>query len=210
MTGFAFDLGEWFSDNAPQVRQNFSRYFAGGPGDQFTGRWFEKFAAMGDPNLFEPSDVVAVEALSVKVPPESAARLIIAETERFSSLLRSVPNEVDLWEVGLEVIDAGAAASEMHALLDDLQGVGWVTAGKLLAAKRPRLIPILDKEVEGLLKPPRGRFWAAMHEHLSDADRRKAISDVCSTAPDGVSLLRCIDVALWMYATQTRLQSPSV
>ena len=72
--GFAFDLGEWFSNNQTQVRRNLDRYFSGKARDQFSGRWFEKFAAMGDPVRFEPSDVLAVEALSVKVPPNRRRR----------------------------------------------------------------------------------------------------------------------------------------
>ena len=44
--GFAFDLGEWFSDNQTRVRGNLNRYFVGKAGDKFSGRWFEKFAAM--------------------------------------------------------------------------------------------------------------------------------------------------------------------
>jgi Family of unknown function (DUF6308) len=71
------------------------------------------------------------------------------------------------------------------------------------------LIPILNKEVKGLLNPPRGTFWTIMYEQLLDDGRRQAIGDVCKAAPDRVSLLRRIDVALWMHATQGRCQSPS-
>ena len=74
----------------------------------------------------------------------------------------------------------------------------------------PRLIPILDKEVKGLLDPPRGGFWTGMHEQLSNEARRRTVAEVCEGAPDGVSLLRRIDVALWMHATQHRAQSSSV
>jgi hypothetical protein len=55
--GFAFDLGEWFSANATEVQKNLNRYFEGKDNDQFTGRRFEVFAAMGDPVRFELSDV---------------------------------------------------------------------------------------------------------------------------------------------------------
>lgn len=206
MTGFAFDLAEWFSANKSQIRHNLIRYFKGDPHDRFTGRWFERFAAMGDPDQFEPSDVLAVGALSVKVPPESAARLVIAEADRFNSLLRLLPNDLDLWEVDRVLIDGGSAAAELHAALDGLYGIGSVTAGKLLAAKRPRLIPILDKEVKGLLKPPKSGFWVAMYDQLVDSERRRIITEVCEAAPEGVSLLRRIDVALWMHATRVRSQ----
>ncbi|MCV6976835.1 hypothetical protein H7J11_20420 [Mycobacterium bourgelatii] len=75
-----------------------------------------------------------------------------------------------------------------------------MVAGKLLAAKRPKLLPILDNEVNNFLKPPKGLFWVTMHDELSDPSRREAIADVCQAAPAHVSLLRRIDVALWRAA----------
>jgi hypothetical protein len=41
-----------------------------------------------------------------------------------------------------------------------------------------------------------------VYDQLSDEGRRQKIAKVCSTAPAEVSLLRRIDVALWMYATR--------
>jgi hypothetical protein len=200
--GFSFDLGEWFSDNHTQVQEDLHRYFDAKPGDKFTGRLFEKFAAMGDPNRFEPSDVLAVEALSVKVPSESAAKLLIAEAGRFNDLLERIPLDRDLWEVDKSVVDVNSDANNLHRALDDLWKVGWVTAGKLMAAKRPRLIPILDEEVWGVLKPAKGKFWVTMYDQLADESQRRTITDVCDCAPADVSLLRRIDVSLWMHASR--------
>jgi hypothetical protein len=202
--GFAFDLGEWFDDNQTQVRKYLNRYFGGKAGDSFSGRWFEKFAAMGDPNRFEPSDVLAVEGLSVEVPTESAARLVVTDADRFNDLLAQIPRDIDLWDVDTSVVEPGSSADSLHAALVGLRGVGWVTAGKLLAAKRPRLIPILDREVKDLLRSPKGKFWVTMRDQLSDESRRRTITDVCDCAPDSVSLLRRIDVALWMHATRKK------
>lgn len=200
---FAHDLGDWFSDNRKKVRQYLQRYFDGGPRDQFTGRWFESFAEMGDPNRFGPSDVVAVEALSVEVRSESAAKLIITEADHFNGLLAQLDHNHDLWELPRKVVEPGSAAHELHAALSGklLKKVGPVTAGKLMAAKRPRLIPILDKEVARLLKPPKRRFWVTMYDQLADPARRQIIAEVTATAPAHVSLLRRIDVSLWMAAT---------
>jgi hypothetical protein len=192
---FAIHLGEWFSANQIQVRKNLDRYFGGRARDEFSGRWFEKFAAMGDPNRFEPSDILAVEALSVDVRTESAAKLVLTEADRFSDLLAQIPLGVDLWEVDRSVVGSGSVAHKLHAAVDGLRGVGWVTAGKLMAAKRPRLIAILD-EVKSVLKPPKGRFWVTLHDELSDDSRRQQIADVCDCAPDSVacsagSMSRC-------------------
>ena len=54
---------------------------------------------MGDPNRFVATDVLAVEALSVGVPPNSAARLLDTEAEDFNLLLRQIPPDKEMWEV---------------------------------------------------------------------------------------------------------------
>jgi hypothetical protein len=193
---FAFDLADWFETNAEQIATDFDRYFT-----SFTGRWFEHFAAVGEPNRFGASDLVAVETLSVQVPPEAAAKLLVTEPDRFNAFLRRIPGSVDIWDGSQETLQDGPAA-ELHTLLRTLPGVDWVIAGKLLAAKRPRLIPILDNKVKDLLQPPTSRFWISMWDELSDESRRVTVAQVCADAPADVSLLRRIDVALWMAATQ--------
>ncbi len=193
---FVVDLADWFEANAKQIVEDYDRYFT-----SFTGRWFEHFGSVGDPNRFDASDLVAVETLSVQVPTEAAAKLLVTEPDRFNELLRQIPLSVDIWDASRETLQDGPAA-ELHTLLRTLPGVDWVIAGKLLAAKRPRLIPILDNKVKDLLQPPTSRFWISMWDELSDESRRVTVAQVCADAPADVSLLRRIDVALWMAATQ--------
>jgi hypothetical protein len=76
-----------------------------------------------DPNRFEASDVLAVEALSVEVPPEAAAIMLINESERFNSLLRQIPRDEDLWEMRRLAVDAGSPADDLHTALRTLPGV---------------------------------------------------------------------------------------
>lgn len=93
---FAIDLGDWCQEHAGQIGADLGRYFTG-----FNGRHFERFSAMGsaDANRFAATDILAVEALSVTVPPNSAAKLIDTEADDRNSLLRQIPTDKDLWEV---------------------------------------------------------------------------------------------------------------
>ena len=84
-----------------------SRWLLRGGKERFTGRWFDEFAAIGDPNRFEASDVLAVEALVV-VPPEAASALLITDTERFNILLRRIPREENLWKFGASTSTSAA------------------------------------------------------------------------------------------------------
>jgi len=103
------------------------------------------------------------------VPPEATARLLITEPDRFNSILSDIPWANDIWQVRRYDVDDTRKVSDLHQLLrDELRGFDWVTAGKLLAPKRPRLIPILDKEVQSFLAPQVGRFWVSMYDQLAD------------------------------------------
>lgn len=196
------DLEAWFEADADRIRHNLNRYFAGAEGDLFTGRWFEHWRTLSDPNRFEAADLLAVEALSVQVPPEAAADLVSDAGERFHDLLDEIPIDVPLWEVPAAMIEAGSPADRLHREVDEQPGIGWVTAGKLLAAKRPHLLPVYDQSVKELLNPNGGPFWEPMRDLLVNQDIRKVIEATCSIAPPNVTLLRRIDVALWMHATQ--------
>lgn len=200
MPEFAVDLSKWFEAERDSVQRDLVRYFSGRPGDPFTGRWFDRYAALSDPSRFTAADVIAVEALSVQVPPEAAAAILLDESERFNRLLTKIPSDVDLWNASDDIIGTASPASALHAELDQLVGIGTVTAGKLLAAKRPRLVPVYDDRVRVFLSPPKGRFWITLRDTLANADARRAIDQVCAVPviPDGVGLLRRIDVAIWM------------
>ena len=78
-------------------------------------------------------------------------------------------------------------------------GIGWVTAGKVLARKRPHLIPVLDDVVMTNLHLPTTGAWKMLHDALADEQRRRSIDNLL---PDQLSLfvptLRILDVAVWM------------
>lgn len=192
---FAIDLADWCQEHADQIKADFDRYFT-----DLNGRHFELFSAMGDPNRFTATDILAVEALSVKVPPNSAAKLLDTEAEDFNELLRGIPADQDLWETDPSDLGDGSPALTLYHRLKGLYGVGPVTATKLLASKRPRLMPVIDSLVSKVLQPPGGKFWLPLRNQLADEERRNKITEVVARAPANVTLLRRIDVAVWVYA----------
>jgi Family of unknown function (DUF6308) len=78
-------------------------------------------------------------------------------------------------------------------------GIQWVTAGKLLARKRPRLIPVYDDVVRLALGAP-GSYWTSLWEAFRDGDRlRIPLEEIRSAADvEWMSLLRVLDVVIWM------------
>ncbi|MFA5565294.1 MAG: DUF6308 family protein [Acidimicrobiia bacterium] len=183
-----------------------SEYFGSGKESRspFTGALFERFGGGGDApgrrHSFDPADLVAVTLLGVEVPGRAALRILDEDAAVLNGFLQGIPDDVDLWEAAEDVIASGSEADKLWHHLVDLPGVGWVTAGKLLARKRPRLIPVYDQVVKDALMPPGKGFWAALHAELQNQQLVERLKEIRAAAGlDGrISLLRVLDVAVWM------------
>lgn len=189
----------------PVAASNVRAYFAeAGPGHStYTGRLFEQFGGGGDregcANAFTADDLIAVESLSVQVPPEAAYALLHGSVgEELGRLLSQVPTDVDLGSPEAHThLGEGSAADRAWASLKALPGIGWVTGGKLLARKRPRLLPVYDNVVRCVLGEPKG-IWLALDGVLADSEVQKQLAALRPVAPERVSALRVVDVAVWM------------
>lgn len=76
-----------------------------------------------------------------------------------------------------------------------------MTAGKVFARKRPHLIPVYDRVVACALGRP-DNFWVALHDalvsdNLALNSRLAELLTLAEIDPD-VSILRCLDVIIWM------------
>ncbi|MDP9389469.1 MAG: DUF6308 family protein [Actinomycetota bacterium] len=161
----------------------------------YTGARFEQFADGANPNTFTASDVVAVSMLSVTVPPRAAIRLV--SDGAANEWLRAIPTDELIWTVEPSVLHEGSASWELWHFLRNLEDVGRVTAGKLMAAKRPQLIPIYDQHVGAALRPPRRAFWLAMRRSIEDA--HDLVEAAVKAAGVDVSPLRAVDIVVWMH-----------
>jgi hypothetical protein len=185
------------------------RYFGvGHPQDvpAFTGGWFERVGGGGDrpgvANEVTADDLVAVETLSVQVPPRVALDLLHGRLGgQLTELLAQIPTGLPLAATeAVEHIATGSPADRAWELLVAQPGVKWVTASKVLARKRPQLLPVYDNVVRCALKSPEN-FWTALHEALSadggalDARLSRLL---VAAGVENVSTIRALDVALWM------------
>ena len=114
----------------------------------FEGGRFESLDGGGDRvdvcDRFTASDLLAVELLSVEVTPRVILDLLEgALGEKATELLREIPTSLPLWSEDAEgLIKKGGPADSLWRLLDHGRRGGGVTAGKLLARKRPALNPV--------------------------------------------------------------------
>lgn len=161
----------------------------------YTGACFEALAARDHPDAFTASDLVAVSMLSVTVPPRAAIRLLV-DTEA-DALLRAIGPDRPIWETEESDLDDDSPASRLWEFLRSLEDIGPVTAGKLMAVKRPQLVPIYDQHVGAALGPPRRHFWLAMRRSMIDA--HGAVESVVQSAGVAVTPLRAVDIVVWMH-----------
>jgi hypothetical protein len=181
-------------------------YFAPGA---YTGQWFETFAGGGDRpetrDRFTVDDLYAVEALNVQVPFAVGRELVDGQLGvDVSAHLRRISPGAELGTAGAgDLVADHAHADRAWRLLNDgttKTGIGWVIAGKLLARKRPKLIPVYDSIVRCQFGAP-GQVWLKLHGRLAenDGELRAALAEARETVgvTDQVSVLRALDVVLW-------------
>lgn len=181
------------------------RYFANHP-KPFTGSQFEALgggAIAVHRDAVTAEDLIAVQLLEVRVPPAVALDLLQGDLgQRISDELRKMPVSVDLADERARpyVRDCGPADRAWH-LLTARSGVNKAIAGKLLARKRPRLIPVYDSVLACALRGRRG-FWLWLHEQLRADNCRLAYGlrelRVTADVPAHVSDIRVFDIVFWM------------
>ncbi|MFD3622728.1 DUF6308 family protein [Streptomyces sp. NPDC058676] len=195
--------------SAERVMGDLRRYFgiALPPGAvAFTGSRFEHLAGGGDrPEVADQitaEDLVAVQTLSVTVPASVALDILEGPLgARLSDLLHDIPRHIDMADADALVVSDGSPADQAWHLLCDQHGVNWVIAGKILARKRPGLLPVYDRVVRCAVgRPP--SFWLALHTALREDDcalhRQLLVLRQVAGVPETVSTLRVCDVAVWM------------
>ena len=172
----------------------------------YTGGLFDSLEGGGDRHdvrdRITAADLLAVRALSVRPPVRTELNLLLSTAgQQLTELLADIPADVDLVDgQGLTAVLPGSSAQQAHRFLKkDQTGIGWVTAGKILARKRPRLIPVWDPVLRCALYNPT-RPWAALHFALAhhhaqlhtDLLHLQVQLDLPHVAP-----LRLLDVTLW-------------
>jgi hypothetical protein len=196
-------------------------YFAANPRTGMPAHTDARFETLGrqghvdpEPDPMTPADLLSVDLLSVQVPGPAAMWMLGEGAERIRDLL-PIPTGLVLWDAEDEDIGRASPAWWLWDLLRQhdagLLGTGPVTTSKLLARKRPLLVPIADSVVEGALRPGVDGFWASMRTAMRDTRLREALHaahmHACKQAPHipgNLPLLRELDIIVWMRVRRTR------
>jgi hypothetical protein len=176
----------------------------------FTGARFESLGGpWNDPanaDRFTAGDLLAVSCLSIDLPGAAAIRILESQTGSLGERLAAMPRlGVPLWEASDSEIGGDSAAAELWWLLrGGRDGIGRVTASKLMARKRADLIPVYDRVIGSALGLPSAEgHWESMRQlMLTSVDgvplhQRLGTMAVDTGLAPLVTPLRVFDVLVW-------------
>lgn len=193
---------------AEMVLRHYFKQLAGDNGGYTGGAW-DTFDPSGtreaNPDTFTADDLIACSLLSAPIPGRAAVELLDRRAERFSQLLAGVGEDRDFIEVndpdGPELQGLDRLDRELRAL----PGVGLTRTTKLLARKRPRLVPIVDGVIKQVVFSGGPHYRTPLHRALTANDRRlwKHLAELKASAglDSAVPVLRVFDVLAWMDGT---------
>ncbi|GAA4105995.1 DUF6308 family protein [Enteractinococcus coprophilus] len=156
-----------------------------------------------DENLITGSDLYALTMLEVEIERKAGVDLLIYKAEEITQLLSCIPNtplaELSRAEFETHVSNSSPAA-ELWRTFYSIPSIGSTRASKLLARKRPHLIPIHDrfiKEVTGVsARNDWEQWWVALTDETQELQQRAEVLRASINRPD-LSTLRVLDVMFW-------------
>jgi hypothetical protein len=181
-----------------------------------TGSYFDDWAGRGDGadrDRITDSDAVAVSMLSVTVPAKALIGLKEPATAaRVADLLSKIPTDRKMSDLTAEQAQAllgkGSHAVSLWGELRRTPTTRWeigaTTASKIMARKRPHLIPIWDEIIGQVIgKRSSKDQWLNWHGLLTDENDdlpgRLARIHKLSEVPQELSEIRIMDAILWRH-----------
>jgi hypothetical protein len=206
------------------LNEDITRYLHDDPSARYTGAWFDTYPAPpapdspvgGAPDRIDADDIIATTMLSIRVQANSNAALdpnhlidLKLRSNDITRLLEALPADLELHTLDSDryqslLGDDDAPAMRLWRLLRTELNVPRTAAYKLLARKRPHLLPIRDSVLASALgDPPNwwGSWWDSLHSNPDIVAHLQA-QRIESSAP-WLSLLRIADIAIWMRQSQT-------
>ena len=173
------------------------------PSRGFAGAMFDGLDPTGllshnPKDQFTADDVVAASLLDVRFGP-IAVRQLLTSTD-IHSALSAVPHEATLWNANEGVL---TAASTLWLRVRFIEGLGRTRTSKLLARKRPQLVPIVDSVIVSALQLG-SETWRPLADVLADVGLRRELDQLRPSGVDSrVGVLRVLDVMVWMSCSRS-------
>jgi len=205
--GFSCDPFWYFEDERRDVAERALAEYI----DSYTGSWFEQLVDHRHPYWITERDILAVSTLNVDIPASTTIWLLGDGAPQVTEQLALIPPEQAIWDPEADLTKEGAAWRLWNLLREnkwpndgEATNMNVTKISKLLAAKRPNLIPVEDKfmrkAVFGGVEPENyWRPWRLLHRSEDGAALRAIAEEVRTEAgvPETLPILRVIDIVIW-------------
>lgn len=200
-----------------QAREWAKTYYGKNGNAAYSGAYFELVGREeSELNRISAGDLYAPMCLSVKVPIKVGVYILESDADEVNGLLAAIPSDLGLRALSESeyesVLGEGSSAWKLWDILrathrkEGRWYIGPTTASKIMARKRPHLIPIEDKVVNSVIgsdgKDSWDLWWEALSEHGDEMEKLARVVREAADRPD-LSTLRALDVALWMKGKRT-------
>lgn len=174
-----------------------NRYFNPQGHEGFAGNYFHTLG-VNDPNQFGNDDLLSLNLLD---EPVSAPQIRALTSGSYDELLRHIDSKADITHLDGHLYEN---ADQLYKALRKLRGFGPTRVSKLLARKRPDLLPIRDSIVNSKLQITGYSWWKSLAATMRQ-DSVKALIDQVTplTDVDTPSRLRVLDAAIWMHGSKS-------
>lgn len=193
--------------------------YLGSRSTPFTGSRFESLGGGGDApdsrDRFTSDDLVAAALLDVPIRGAAALVLLDDEAGRWSQHLTRIPTDVTpaTPEGRDQLLDPSSAANILWWEVRGLPKIGRTRAGKLLARKRPDLLPVYDSVIRKFIRrstDAKVSWWEVVAEVFADPGRVELLTGIRrdAAAEQHLTVLRTLDVVLWMRYRSRSVDDP--
>jgi len=208
-------------ERSDEARTHLEVYFQNYRGKQkgYSGRVFDTLDHGASPaDSITAADLLAVSMLSVRISG-TAAQQFLEDTDGIRTNVEALLGQIDA-KLSITSAEGRDLLRRDHSVLSEVwdemrraQGFGPVVTSKLLARKRPRLVPVFDNKVASALGLSGSKdHWTRMADffepelsadvyderglagHLKDLWSSSIVPEGCA---EKVSLLRVFDVIVW-------------
>jgi hypothetical protein len=196
-------------DALDDVRRFCGLSWSGGDPEVFAYSYFDALEERREDNVIRPVDVLAAGSLHPRLRKQDLA-YFIEQRQELEMLLADLPSDVDLADASAALIDL---LSNIESRLQPTCGLSL--SSKVLHAKRPRLVPMLDRALTDCYRQETGlrgeAAWSSvvplLAADLARTGNRMDIRQIIAELATGglsklPSQLRVVDIAIWMAATE--------
>ncbi|SNU01224.1 hypothetical protein SAMN06298212_10848 [Ruaniaceae bacterium KH17] len=191
-------LRDYFNLRNPQTLP----YFSGAKFETLGHRWDQASTT----NKITPEDLLAVSCLAVNIPGRAAINILEEQKKDITKLLEQIPDtSLTLWDARESDIDTSSAMNNLWNLLNSNHNMGPTTISKLMARKRPNLIPIFDSVVSSALDLKKStNHWTTMRDLMVTSVEGELLHIRLQRLVDKIELdyvtpLRAFDVIVWYF-----------